>query len=335
MAKQKVYALGIDLGGTKTLAAVVDVTTGEVISSERKRTRANKGQEYVSQHVINLSTAALESAKLPAGSKIIGVGIGAAGQIDRKNGVILDAPNLGVKDMRMADILGKQFGQPIAVGNDVEVAALGEYVYGAGRGYSTFVVIFVGTGIGGGIVQNGRLYSGLTGTAGEIGHMTIQAGGRLCPCGSRGCLEAYASRTAITRAIMAEIHHGRDSVLTQEAELQLSEGETIIRSGLLANALNNGDSLVKEIVTEAADFLGYGLASVMNFYNPECIILGGGVIEAIDLLFEQAVHRARITALADPGRKTKIIRAKLGDFSGVVGAAGLGAQAAGFTLPLQ
>jgi glucokinase len=335
MAKQKEYALGIDLGGTKTLAAVVDVTTGEVISSERKRTRANKGQEYVSQHVINLSTAALESAKLPTGSKIIGVGIGAAGQIDRKKGVILDAPNLGVKEMPMADILGKQFGKPVAVGNDVEVAALGEYLYGAGRGYSTFIVIFVGTGIGGGIVQNGRLYSGLTGTAGEIGHMTIQAGGRLCPCGSRGCLEAYASRTAITRAIMAEIHHGRASVLTGEAELQLSEGETIIRSGLLANALNNGDALVKEIVTEAADFLGYGLASVMNFYNPECIILGGGVIESIDLLFERAVQRARNTALADPGRKTKIIRAKLGDFSGVVGAACLGAQAAGFTIPLE
>jgi glucokinase len=335
MAKQKVYALGIDLGGTKTLAAVVDVTTGEVISSERRRTRADKGQEYVSQHVINLSTAALESAKLPAGSKIIGVGIGAAGQIDRKNGVVVDAPNLGVKDMPMADILGKQFGKPVAVGNDVEVAALGEYIYGAGRGYSTFVVIFVGTGIGGGIVQNGRLYSGLTGTAGEIGHMTIQAGGRLCPCGSRGCLEAYASRTAITRAIMAEIHHGRDSILTVEAELQMMEGETIIRSGILASALNRGDALVKEIVTESADFLGYGLASVMNFYNPECIILGGGVIEAIDLLFEQAVHRARTTALADPGQKTKIIRAKLGDFSGVVGAACLGAQAAGFNFPLQ
>jgi len=335
MAKQKVYALGIDLGGTKTLAAIVDVTTGEVISSERKRTRADKGQEYVSQHVINLSTTALESAKLPAGSKIIGVGIGAAGQIDRKNGVVLDAPNLGVKDMPMADILGKQFGKPVAVGNDVEVAALGEYIYGAGRGYSTFVVIFVGTGIGGGIVQNGRLYSGLTGTAGEIGHMTIQAGGRLCPCGSRGCLEAYASRTAMTRAIMAEIHHGRDSVLTEESELQMMEGETIIRSGILASAMNRGDALVKEIVTESADFLGYGLASVMNFYNPECIILGGGVIEAIDPLFEQAVHRARNTALADPGRKTKIIRAKLGDFSGVIGAACLGAQAAGFTFPLQ
>jgi glucokinase len=335
MAKQKVYALGIDLGGTKTLAAVVDITNGEVVSSERKPTRAEKGQEYVSQHIINLSTAALESAKLAAGAKIIGVGIGAAGQIDRKNGVVVDAPNLGVKGMPMAEILGKQFGKPVAVANDVEVAALGEYLYGSGRGYSTFVVMFVGTGIGSGIVQNGRLYAGLTGTAGEVGHMTIQAGGRICPCGSRGCLEAYASRTAITKAIMAEIHHGRTSVLAEEAELQLKEGETIIRSGLLASALNRGDALVNEIITEAADFLGYGLASVMNFYNPECIILGGGVIEAIDLLFERAVHRARITALADPGRKTKIIRAKLGDFSGVVGAACLGAQAAGFTFPLQ
>ncbi len=329
MPKQKTYALGIDLGGTKTLAAVVDITTGEVIASERKRTRAEKGQNFVSQRIIELSNAVIEAAKLPADGAIVAVGIGAAGQIDRKAGVVVDAPNLGVKDMPIREILGKQYGKPVAVGNDVEVAALGEYLYGSGRGYSTFAVMFVGTGIGGGIVQNGRLYAGLTGTAGEVGHMTIQAGGRICPCGSRGCLEAYASRTAITTAIMAEIHHGRTSVLTGEAELQMTEGETIIRSGLLAHALNQGDALVTEIVTEAADYLGYGLASVMNFYNPECIILGGGVIEAIDLLFERAVHRARITALADPGNKTKIIRAKLGDFSGVVGAACLGAQAAG------
>jgi glucokinase len=329
MAKQKQYALGIDLGGTKTLAALVDITTGEVVSSERKRTHAEKGQEYISQHITRVSAAALESAALPNGATIAAVGIGAAGQIDRKHGVVVDAPNLGVKDMPMADILGKHFGKPVAVGNDVEVAALGEYLYGAGRGYSTFVVMFVGTGIGGGIVQNGRVYAGLTGTAGEIGHMTIQAGGRICPCGSRGCLEAYASRTAITTAIMAELHHGRSSILAEDAEHQLKEGETIIRSGLLAHALNHGDDLVTEIITEAADYLGYGLASVMNFYNPECIIIGGGVIEAIDLLFERAVHRARITALADPGHKTKIMRAKLGDFSGVVGAAFLGAQAAG------
>src|SRR5260370_5110839 len=236
MQKQRVYALGIDLGGTKTLAAIVDVTTGEVVSSERKRTRADKGQEYVSQNIINLSTAALESAKLPAGAKIIGVGIGAAGQIDRKNGVVVDAPNLGVKDMPMAEILGKQFGKPVAVGNDVEVAALGEYLYGSGREYATFVVLFVGTGLGGGIVQDGRLYSGLTGTAGEVGHMTIQAGGRIWPCGSQGCLEEYSFRNSIHTVIIAEIHHGLSSVLTWEPEVQLTEAETIIRSGLLANA---------------------------------------------------------------------------------------------------
>lgn len=331
MANQKAYALGIDLGGTKTLAAVVDVTTGEVIASERKRTHAAKGQDYVSQRIIELSTSALQAAKLPADANIVAVGIGAAGQIDRTNGVVIDAPNLGVKDMPIRDILGKQFGKPVAVGNDVEVAALGEYLYGSGRGFSTFVVIFVGTGIGAGIIQNGRLYSGFTGTAGEVGHMIIQAGGRICGCGDRGCLEAYASRTAITKAIMAEIHHGRESVLASEVELQLKEGDTIIRSGLLADALNHGDALVTEIITEAADYLGYGLASVMNFYNPESIILGGGVIEAIDLLFERAVHRARITALSEPARKTKILRTKLGDFSGVVGAACLGAEAAGLT----
>lgn len=335
MAKQKMYALGIDLGGTKTLASVVDVTTGEVISSARKRTHAEKGQNFVAQRTIDLATVALNDAKLPNANAVVGIGVGAAGQIDRKAGVILEAPNLDVKDMPMGDILKKQFGKPVAVGNDVEVAAFGEYLYGSGQGYNTFVCIFVGTGIGSGIVQNGRLYAGLTGTAGEVGHIVIQVGGRICGCGGFGHLEAYASRTAITKAIMAEIHHGRPSILAHDAELQLQEGETIIRSGLLANAIKQGDELVTEQVLQAADYLGVGIGSVMNFYNPECIILGGGVIEAIDLLFERAAQRARVTALLEPARKTKIIRTKLGDFSGVVGAACLGAEAAGLSFPIS
>jgi len=334
MPKQKIYALGIDLGGTKTLAAVIDITNGEVIASARKRTRAEKGQEFVSQRTIELAQAALSAANLPENAPIVAVGVGAAGQIDRKAGVVVDAPNLGVKDMRLGDILSQQFGKPVGVGNDVEVAALGEYIYGSGNGFNNFVCVFVGTGIGSGIVQNGRMYTGLTGTAGEVGHMIIQAGGRICGCGCRGCLEAYASRTAITKAIMAEIHHGRSSILAEDAEHQLKEGESTIRSGILAHAIEQGDALVTEIVTEAADYLGYGLGSVMNFYNPEAIILGGGVIEAIDLLFERAVHRARNTALSAPAQKTKMLRAKLGDFSGVVGAACLGAQAAGYQFSL-
>lgn len=334
MSKQKTYAVGIDLGGTKTVAAVVDITTGEVIASARKRTRAEKGQDFVAQRTIELVQAALNAANLSQDAPLVAVGVGAAGQIDRKAEIVVDAPNLGVKDMHLADILGKQFSKPVGVGNDVEVAALGEYLYGSGRGFSNFICLFVGTGIGSGIVQNGRLYTGLSGTAGEVGHMVIQAGGRICGCGCRGCLEAYASRTAITKAIMAEIHHGRSSMLANDAALQMKEGETIIRSGLLANAIAHGDSLVIEMVTEAADYLGYGLGSIMNFYNPEAIILGGGVIEAIDLLFERAVNRARITALSAPAVQTKIIRSKLGDFSGVVGAACLGAEAAGYHFPL-
>lgn len=326
MQNQKTYALGIDLGGTKTMAAVVDIASGEVVGSVRKRTRAERGQDFVSQRTIELATAAIETAKLPAGATISAIGVGVAGQIDRKNGMVLDTPNLGVHSMPLRAILEQQFHIPVALGNDVEVAALGEYLHGAGKPYNNFVCVFVGTGIGSGIVQNGRLYTGFTGTAGEIGHMTVQANGRICGCGSRGCLEAYASRTAITKAIMAEIHHGRPSVLADDAARQLKQGETIIRSGILASALQQKDELTMEILGEAGDYLGYGLSSVMNFYNPDCIILGGGVIEAIDLLFETAVHRARVAALSVPGRKTPIVRAKLGDFSGVVGAACLGAQ---------
>jgi glucokinase len=331
MSKPKAYGLGIDLGGTKTLAAVIDLTNGQVISSARKRTRAERGQAFVSQRTIELATMAIESAKLQDGAELVAIGVGAAGQIDRKAGTILDAPNLGVRDMPLGSILSKQFGKPVFVGNDVEVAAMGESLFGSGRQYDNFVCVFVGTGIGSGIVQKGHMYTGMTGTAGEVGHMTIQADGRICGCGSRGCLEAYASRTAMTKAILAEIHHGRQSVLADEAQRQLKEGDSIIRSGILANAIQQKDELVIDVVTDAANYLGYGLASIMNFYNPDAIILGGGVIEAIDLLFETAVHRARITALSGPAKKTAIIRTKLGDFSGVVGGAALGAVTNGYT----
>ncbi len=332
MPKQQ-YALGIDMGGTKILASVIDITSGEVIASARKRTHAERGQDFVGQRTIELATAALSAANISAETDLLAVGVGAAGQIDRKAGVVLDAPNLGVHDMPLGSILSKSFGKPVFVGNDVEVAAMGEYLYGSGRGYKNFVCVFVGTGIGSGVVQNGNMYTGFSGTAGEVGHMVVHAEGRICGCGNRGCLEAYASRTAITKAILAEIHHGRSSILSDNAQNLLKEGDTIIRSGIIANAIQQKDELVIEVVSDAARYLGYGLASVLNFYNPDSIILGGGVIESVDLLFETAVHRARTTALAVPGKKTPILRTKLGDFSGVVGAACLGAIAAGYTFP--
>ncbi len=330
MAKENAYALGIDIGGTKTFAAVVNVATGEVVGSERKRTHADRGQNFVSQRTIEVATKAIESSGIDP-TKLIAVGAGVAGQIDRKAGVVVDAPNLGVSNMPIVELLKNQFNLPVAIGNDVEVAARGEYIYGAGHGYTNFICVFVGTGIGSGIVQGGEMYTGLSGTAGEVGHITIDAGGRICGCGARGCLEAYASRTAITKEIMAEIHHGRRSVLADDAQRQLREGEAIIRSGILAKAIDQKDALVIEVVTEAANYLGYGLSSIMNLYNPQAIILGGGVIEAVDLLFETAVQRARQTALSAPAKKTDIIRAKLGDYSGVVGAACLAAASTGYS----
>jgi glucokinase len=332
MSKSKTYALGIDLGGTKTLAAVVDLSDGSIVASARKRTRAERGQDFVTQRTIELANSAIAAAKLSDDDKLLAIGVGAAGQIDRKNGIVLDAPNLGVHNMALGSILNKNFNLPVFVGNDVEVAAMGECLFGSGRDYDNFVCLFVGTGIGSGIIQHGQIYAGLTGTAGEAGHMTIQAGGRICGCGSRGCLEAYASRTAITKAIQAEIHHGRPSVLSDDSLGHLKEGDTVIRSGILANAIHQKDELVIEVVEEAANYLGYGLSSIMNFYNPDAVILGGGVIEAVDLLFETAVHRARTAALTATAKKTPILRTKLGDFSGVVGAAALGAMTTGFTL---
>jgi glucokinase len=334
MSKSKIYALGIDLGGTKVMASIVDVTTGDVIASVRKRTKAEKGQDFISKRTIELASTVLSEAQLPHGAEIVAIGVGSAGQIDRKSGVIIEAHNLGLRNLNMRELLGQQFGKPVQVGNDVEVATVGELYHGSGRGFKNFVCVFVGTGIGGGIIQDGKNYTGVSGTAGEIGHIMINAGGRICGCGNRGCLEAYASRSAITKAIMAEIFHGRKSILADEAAQQLKQGETIIRSGLLADAIKQGDALTIEIITEAADYLGYGLGSVINFYNPESIILGGGVIEAVDLLFERACSRARTVALSEPARHTKLLRTKLGDFSGVVGAACIAAEAAGYKLNL-
>jgi glucokinase len=231
----------------------------------------------------------------------------------------------------MAKLLRDKFSIPAALRNDVQIAAMGEAAFGAGKDSPDFLCVFVGTGIGGAIVRDGALVEGATGTAGEIGHLVIDANGRICGCGGRGHLEAYASRTAITKALIAELQRGRDSIL-QELAPDLKEDEPgggAIRSGVLAKAVAKQDQLVTETIVEAGQYLGLGLASAVNLLNPTRIILGGGVIEAVDLLLEVAASRTRREALATPAKRIEIVKAKLGDYSGVVGAAILGAQASG------
>lgn len=322
----KTRALGIDFGGTKLLAAVVDLDSGAVVATAKKRTSATDGPKEILDRIYAAADAALQSAKMKP-KQLAGIGVGAAGQVDADRGVLLGTPNLSqaIIDLPIAESLTKRYGVPAALRNDVQVAATGELAFGAGRGVSDFICCFVGTGVGGAVVNDGRLITGAGGSAGEIGHIVVDTGGRLCGCGGRGHLESYSSRTAITFSLMGDLKRGRDSILRKLApELSTSAmwpESGAVRSGVLQQAIEQHDKLVIETVTEAGRYLGYGLASVINLLNPERIVLGGGVIESVPLLYDVAVEYARWESLAAPGATVSFTRAKLGDNAGVVGAA--------------
>ena len=334
MSPKSTYALGIDFGGTKLLAAVVDLSNGKVVATAKKKTSASDGPEELMARVFDVGEGALKAAKFKP-KELAGVGVGVAGQVDADRGLLLGTPNLSqaIVDLPMAKGLTDHFGLPAALANDVQIAALGEERFGAGTGIADFLCVFVGTGIGGALVRDGALMTGAAGTAGEIGHLVIDAGGRLCGCGGHGHLEAYASRTAITRSLLGDLKRGRPSLLRElvpDLDPKASpQGGTALRSGVLARAVEAGDELVTEAIVEAGRYLGLGLASAINLLNPQRIVLGGGVIEAVDLLFEAAVRTARREALPTPAQGVEIVKAGLGDHSGVVGAAILGGAAAG------
>jgi len=326
------HTLGIDLGGTKVLAGVVDTKSGKVLSSAKKRSKAEHTASDIVERLIEAGKEALNGAG-DHGKNVERIGIGVAAQIDRKTGVVINAPNIaGLRQFKLAQVVEKELGHPVNLFNDVEAGAAGEAAFGAGKGHKNFIVIFVGTGIGGAIYQNGKPYTGQTGTAGEVGHTTIDFNGRVCGCGGLGHLEAYASRTAVVRTILSALHAGRPSVLREIAANANPNdpGGSGIRSGALSEALSQGDDLTSEMITMAARYLGAGLSSLINFYNPHLIILGGGLIEAVDLFFSVASTQARQNALPTPRRDVNIVKAGLGDNAGIVGAAYLagGARAA-------
>ncbi len=311
----KKYSIGIDLGGTKILAGIVNTETGEVLAYAKKRTKVQtgKGSDILIKRVIKTIEAALEKSNIPI-NEIEKIGIGLPGQVDRDNGILISAPNLYAYDLNFKKILGDHFGIDVKVSNDVDVATIGEHKFGAGVGYDSAVCVFVGTGVGAGIIQNGTIWIGSSGTAGEIGHIVVASGGRPCACGGSGCLEAYASRTAIEKKILARLKKGHKS------SIEVSDDE-VIRSNSIKEAVENNDELVIGILNEAAEYLSCGLASVVNFLNPEVIILGGGLIEAVDYFYDLTVKKTRAKALPVPAQKIKIIKTKLGDFSGIIGAA--------------
>ncbi len=314
----KKYSVGIDLGGTKILFGLVERESGKVVDFVKKKTKKEKGSENIARKMLDGIDRLLEQTQVDL-SEIQSIGVGSAGQIDRENGVIIGAPNLDCYNLDLKRILEDKFKIPTFIGNDVEVAALGEQKFGAGRNCDDFVCVFVGTGIGSAIVKDGKLMRGATGTAGELGHIIVDLNGRPCACGAHGCLEAYASRTAIETRIDGALKKGRKSCISE----YLEDGKAIT-SSMIRKAIEREDELVLQCVTEASEYLSAGLASVINLINPERIILGGGLIEAVDYFYQSTIKKARAKCLPVPAEKIEFKKTELGDFSGVVGAAFLG-----------
>lgn len=311
----KKYSIGIDLGGTKILIGLVEKESGKVVSHIKKKTKKEKGPENIVRKMVEGVEELLEESG-KSFTEISSIGIGSAGQIDRKNGIIIGAPNLDCYNLNLKEILQDKFNIPVFVGNDVEVATIGEQKFGAGKGCADFVCVFVGTGIGSAIVKNGHIIYGATGTAGELGHIIVDLNGRPCACGAHGCLEAYASRSAIETRIEGALKKGRKSCISE----YLEEGKAIT-SSMIRKSIEREDELVTQCVSEASEYLSGGLASVINLINPELIILGGGLVEAVDYFYKQTIKKAKSKSLPVPAEKIRFSKTILGDYSGVIGAA--------------
>jgi glucokinase len=323
---KETYHLGIDLGGTKILAAVVD-EDGNLLAEAKKATRAEAGPEVVIERIADVAQAAIAQSGVRP-STVAAAGIGAPGPVDVDKGIVYSPPNLaGWDEIPLGPQLAKVLEIPVFVDNDVNLGTLGEFVRGAGQGTRHMVAMFVGTGIGGGLIADGKLHRGFRGAAGEIGHMIIVPNGPLCGCGRRGCLEAVASRTAMEREIAVALAAGQPSAL---GELIASSKQQRLTSGVIAAALARQDPLMVKVMENAQFYLGVAVASIVNFFDPEAVVLGGGVVEALGESFVAPIgEMARPLFLQQKDAdRVRIVPASLGDHAGVLGAAIMAASRA-------
>ncbi len=309
------YVVAIDLGGTKILTAIVG-PTGEIIGRKKKSTGKNHDPAVLIDRIAECVREALLASGLEIGV-LRGVGIGAPGTVDFTNGVVSHAPNLGWHDVRLKAELERRLGVPVAVDNDVRIAVRAEHAIGIGRGVRHMIGIWPGTGVGGGIVIDGEVVTGATNSAGELGHITVKAGGPLCGCGGRGHLEALASRTAIVKYIEKRVQKG-DSTILQKSEDAISK----TRSEALAKAYVHGDKVVTKAINRAARYLSIGIASIANTVNPELVVIGGGLVEALGEPFVRRIaDGVRGQPMIAATENLRIVRSALGDDAGAMGAA--------------
>ncbi len=311
------HVVGVDLGGTKILAGVFNHSM-ESLGLAKLSTKSQRGVDKVIERIGRCVQDAIDEADLSL-KQVVGVGIGAPGAVDFDSGTVIFAPNLeGWKDIALKKELEKQLGIPVFVENDCNISALGVYVSELKSKPHSMVGIFVGTGIGGGLILDGELYSGFGHTAGEVGHMVLEVSGPKCGCGNKGCFEALASRTAIFQQIKAGIKDGEKTLLTDMLGNDLDD----LRSGDLRKAIRRGDKFVDRVVEGAAEYIGIATANLVNILNPEVVVLGGGVIEALaDEMMSVIIETAQDYAMPGAMKGVEIIASKLGDNAGITGAA--------------
>ncbi len=316
---------GVDIGGTK-IRALVTSESGEIRAVAKRKTKAENGFPAVIERAVDTLANACKDAGT-ASDALTSVGFGIPSAV-LPNGRAADAPNLGWKDVPLLSTIRRHLSVPVFADNDVNAGTFGEYMLGAGREAKTLVGYFVGTGLGGGIVMDGRLVRGQWGLAGELGHVVVQAGGRRCGCGRNGCLEAYASKSGMGRRLGWEVQmQGRTTVLTE-----LCGGDYgSLRSSQLAEAYTGGDALAVELLHELADMLGVGVAGMITALGADTVVLGGGVMEALgEPLLPRVRNAARDATF--PGtayEKCRIVLAKLEDDAVALGAMLLARDALG------
>jgi glucokinase len=308
---------GIDLGGTKIQTVVVD-SDNKVLGQSRRPTPETGGPEDVAREIAAALREAAAQANLGT-RDLAGVGVGSPGDADEETGVVSDARNLPgwTGSFPLGEHLGEQLGTSVAIGNDVQVAVQGEFELGAGRQFDTILGIWWGTGVGGGLILDGKPWLG-RGAAAEVGHMVVKIGGARCTCGRRGCMEAYAGRMAMEIKARKEVENGAKTDLFRIME---ERGRDRLTSGVWERALKHGDDLATKLIDRAVKALGAGIASAVNLLDPEAVIIGGGLGVRFGEKYVSRIATRMHPHLFVPDRPPHMHVATLGDLGGAIGAA--------------
>ena len=326
MAKPKDVIIGVDMGGTSLRTLVVDAAN-KILAVEEIPTRVGQKPDAIVADVAAMVRRAVVRAGVKR-SNIRAVSIGVPGAVDPRRGIVHAAPNLGWKNFPFGPKLKALLRLPIYVENDVNVGVVGEHALGAGKGTRELVGIFPGTGIGGGLIVGGKLYEGCRGSAGEVGHMIVQVDGPRCGCGRRGCAEALASRTAMERDVRAAIRAGEPSLVLK---IMQERGKDRMTSSVIQRALKKKDPVMRKVLKRAQAYLGLLVASVVNLLDPECVVIGGGIVERLGEDYMKPIRQVAYEHFLNPRNKARvrIVAGRLGDDAAPLGAVVLARQRLG------